>query len=248
MFKILQITSTEVPLDDRVFSSNTLSVYWLNRIKLFSLNNSIKPLNLVFSFASLNNLFLVFKTDKDISPVRFLSTSACREITPFKEIYTEIHLDYLEDVVSFFLDITKKIDTIKNQFNQYKLAKENSLYGGWINFTKNTNINWYDGKRTTLLNGVYMASKERTRNWLSRLLFGGLLVATLTGCGPLLTELLPHNPDPPTAAVAEQQLHTFKDLLDQGWEIKVYKGKVVLVKYSDNGLLINDVFKVLEGE
>ena len=46
----------------------------------------------------------------------------------------------------------------------------------------------------------------------------------------------------------QQQVETFQDLLKQGWEMKIHEGRMVLVKQTESGILINDVFRVLESD
>lgn len=45
-----------------------------------------------------------------------------------------------------------------------------------------------------------------------------------------------------------QKVLVFQDLLKQGWEIQIVDGKTVLVKQTDEGLLIQDVFGIMEDE
>lgn len=63
------------------------------------------------------------------------------------------------------------------------------------------------------------------------------LIICLTGCSFLFD-------DPPDDG--NQRVLVFQDLLKQGWKIEVVNGKVVLVKQTEDGLLIQDVFGVME--
>jgi hypothetical protein len=86
-----------------------------------------------------------------------------------------------------------------------------------------------------------------------RLILVGILVSILTGCmtiGPLLEEISPHY-----AELMEEQrkqsgpdeVQQFQKLLREGWELYLYNdSKLILVKYTDDRLLINDVFGGLE--
>lgn len=46
--------------------------------------------------------------------------------------------------------------------------------------------------------------------------------------------------------VTENRVEVFQDLLKQGWKIQVYKNKVILIKETPEGFIINDVFSVLK--
>jgi len=46
--------------------------------------------------------------------------------------------------------------------------------------------------------------------------------------------------------VTENRVEVFQDLLKQGWKIQVYKNKVLLIKETPEGFIINDVFSVLK--
>ena len=43
-----------------------------------------------------------------------------------------------------------------------------------------------------------------------------------------------------------QKVEVFQDLLNQGWEMEVVNGKLLLIKHTESGILINDVFGVLD--
>lgn len=60
----------------------------------------------------------------------------------------------------------------------------------------------------------------------------------LSGCALLEPE--PYN--------AEQRNRVFSDLLSQGWKLHVHEGKLVLIKVTEEGLYLEDVFGVLEQE
>lgn len=47
---------------------------------------------------------------------------------------------------------------------------------------------------------------------------------------------------------AEQRNRVFSDLLSQGWKLHVHEGKLVLIKVTEDGLYLEDVFGVLDQE
>ena len=78
---------------------------------------------------------------------------------------------------------------------------------------------------------------------LYRILFLGLIIA-LNGCSLIEIPKF-YQTQSEVDLQHRQQVQTFQDLLSQGWEIEIYKGKAVLIKYTKSGVLINDVFGVL---
>ena len=48
--------------------------------------------------------------------------------------------------------------------------------------------------------------------------------------------------------IQEDHIEAFTDLLKQGWQINVVDGRVVLIKYKNDHLLVNDMFNSLLGE
>lgn len=73
-------------------------------------------------------------------------------------------------------------------------------------------------------------------------IFVFLFPLILTGC----TALLPFDFTKESQTDADTKVAVFLDLLNSGWEIYRYKGKIILIKQTDSGILTNDVFGVLD--
>jgi hypothetical protein len=71
------------------------------------------------------------------------------------------------------------------------------------------------------------------------------LMLFLTGCMAMPFPKDMFTSDEDLARQQQQKVEIFQDLLNQGWEIEVYRGKAVLVKHTETGNLVNDVFGVL---
>jgi hypothetical protein len=83
-----------------------------------------------------------------------------------------------------------------------------------------------------------------------KVIAGILLATSLTGCfavnaaSSLLEEF--NGNEVSEVTISENKTEVFQDLLKQGWKIHVFKGKVLLLKETEDGLIINDVFSVLK--
>lgn len=75
-------------------------------------------------------------------------------------------------------------------------------------------------------------------NYINKIFINLLVLTLFVGCSIIPTQKVE---DTDT-----QKVLVFQDLLKQGWEIEVVKGKVVLIKHTSEGLLIQDVFEVLK--
>ena len=66
------------------------------------------------------------------------------------------------------------------------------------------------------------------------------LIIVLSSCSTILENNLDSQPE------YSYEIEEFQQLLQQGWNIYIYEGKVVLTKIDNNSLLIKDVFNVLK--
>lgn len=66
-----------------------------------------------------------------------------------------------------------------------------------------------------------------------------LLVFLFTGCTALQYSYKEE------IKINSEQIESFKDLLKEGWVIRLSDDKVILVKYTDNTVYILDVFNIL---
>jgi len=66
-----------------------------------------------------------------------------------------------------------------------------------------------------------------------------LLLLSLSGCSVSNREL---------QLEGDRKVAIMQDLLRQGWELSVHDGKVLLIKNTPEGLLVEDVFGVIESE
>jgi len=73
---------------------------------------------------------------------------------------------------------------------------------------------------------------------ISMLLLSGC--AIVTGLSGALEE------QEESVTLEEDRVQVFQDLLKQGWRIQVYKQKVLLIKETPDGFIINDVFSILK--
>lgn len=77
-----------------------------------------------------------------------------------------------------------------------------------------------------------------------------ILMFFLSGCAISqgLLGLLGEQPDTEQLGLSEEDssIEVFQDLLKQGWKIQIYKEKVLLIKETPDGFIINDVFSVLK--
>ena len=72
-----------------------------------------------------------------------------------------------------------------------------------------------------------------------------LMCLTLSGCAlTRLSELIEESTTEEVMTV--EDLSDMKYYLNDGWEFYLYHSKLVLIKHTPSGMLIKDVFKVLE--
>lgn len=257
MYKLLKIESPDILATEQTLKYKTNAEFWLDVAKKLAITDVAKELNIQYGYSSVNSLFLVFETADSIDPVRFIVRRLVNESygKSVKVVSNAIEIEHIEDVMSFFLDMTKFVAA----FVSFEKEKENSFYGGGINFKTSSDVQWYDGVRSNLLNEVYSSTKhkEPKSSWKGLFLSFLLCLPMLSGCSPILKALIPDlnietdSSDTTLPQVDPAPLPSegeFRYLLGDGWEIKIFKGKVILVKYTDTGMLVKDVFNNLDGD
>jgi len=74
------------------------------------------------------------------------------------------------------------------------------------------------------------------------------ICSTLSSCSAILGVLESRTEEKLDFAKKQNKVEEFQDLLKQGWEIFVHDDKVILIKQTPDGTLVNDVFSLLNEE
>lgn len=82
-----------------------------------------------------------------------------------------------------------------------------------------------------------------------KFIFTCLIALTLCSCSLVangVAAMIEESNQAEEVSLQEDKVVVFQDLLKQGWKIQIYKQKVLLIKETENGFIVNDVFEVLK--